>query len=641
MKNYALGLVAFALFTLNAYAQEVKNPLYSMQDKNICSGLYNSGKIKEHTPLRVNLLEDLGKSFPLSPKADELDLSYIDLLKKRLAPHSVYTVTSFSGSQNNPTPSKITELGPQQYSAASKVYVLNSKSIWEHFSVDPKSKSTLRYKSPSELYKDNANDWRFRRSLLRVFEAAYSGGVGDFQVSPLAKSAAPKRFEELAKQYADLSMALLSDKNPPNLSSWQDFTQNYRPLKNTFEDEIVIILFLEDIEEKIKHKAQKDRGVFAINCTENGESPPRSTQTLQKFRKKLVAGAKEHTYKNNKETKYKITGKWRWAEDSDGFVDKSDKGASLSFEIDENKESDGSVVMVDAALGYSLTLKREGNIHRSKTITPFVSIQQDQQEVTVFDFDNMENGFDPEVTKEASFALADVLGGLRFDNERKSAPCTRTANSNCGLSDLEWSSGRQVTYHAASLELAVVTDNYLDQQGFFAEASYTPGFLLNRIPNYRQNERLFWTKSPAPKVRGNTLNSWDVLFSTRFNWDLKGIIDHKEFARAPRDHKTPQPADRKTNSDASRYGFDFNGTFSWNNIFSIPADKARVEASFKYDVRDRFEGDGNRLWYFETGIKLTDTQSGRYTVGFKRWDGHNFLTEAPREGYGIELAIKN
>lgn len=534
-------------------------------------------------------------------------------------------------------------------------------------------------------FEDDENALLFRRSLLRVFEAAYSGGAAGFYVRPNVGSKlrgapdAPERACSKATnttqtksgetnmktqdKCVDVSKALqpIYDEVFNNITkrkdaeeicpdfagadaSWDAFFGCYRPLNNPLDDDMMISMFLAgdapfivsfgapDLTDLKRFPAVSSKSAPVTSAL----FPPRSTNKDAR-----VAS-------NSKDTKDKsFERNWILTKNAAEFAKRKPDGAEFGSEFDLGDGGDDASVTAEAAIGYRFKrdFDRKGGDKFAFAITPHVSIRQAPTKIKVFpdekDLTFNANGEPQPVSKEIAFAT--LFAGVRADLEFKSKDW---APQNLGeLAEIDndkrealAKSGLAPIDHKMSLTLGAFTDNYFDQQGSQIAVGWSPGS-NGFVPGYRRPTRLSFGRREGQSSVDGGLDLGDWLRSGYFEFDAELVVDHVEYGRSPRDFSKVNASVREVSPDATRYGVDAETSFQWKNIFSPSTDDARVEIGASYQLRRDFDDPDDDLSNYSVHIKFLDVLAEKYDIGFEYSDGADILTTEESESFNFTLEL--
>ncbi len=592
---------AFCL-TTSALAQSVVNPLYELKQKELCKP--PEGQALNSVEHRARLADAaklwLLKKFPVTAEHRcEFELSQRELLKLRIAPIESSTPEQCKGKKD---------------------WSIKAQNL-----------------APQIRFKDQDNALRFRNSLLRIFEASFSGGTNGFLVV----------------------------RNSTNLTNPDAKLKSYRPLQDPIQDDLAVRRFLDgqdDFQIICANPSQSGTLMIAgvkvqgnegaIETRNQDDTTARPTQSesssdvlitaksqssswVQPVRGVLSSLAQNHNWAVDEAKGHSWTGQLKIVKDKSQFTATKPEGISIGTEFDRDASSNQSDLSVNAAIGYRFNFvdfnqKKPTEFGTSLSLVPFLSIDQKQADVAVQDTDNpfFLNG-EPNVTK-GKFASATIFGGIRGEFENVKPAC---ANQNCGG---YWNNGLRLPGQKFTGTIGLFTDNYSDQQGFQVEAGYSPGF-LSVIPGYRQASRIDLGSGMVNSDPGEPLGLLNSFTSGYFEWNASIIGDRVEYARAPRDRESLPPEDRLESPDASRLGIDADFKVRWNNVFSLPGDDAGLQFSAKYKFREGLESGQRTVQDFNSELLLTDLLNKRYKFGLTYRVGRDLLTLDKFDLVGVKV----
>lgn len=630
-KHIIAVLIAITI-TMGAAAQEVVNILYGLKAKTCSPALDTISEGQLSTISTDEILIGLQGKFPIvARRTCDMQKSPIDLIRSRVAP-------SKSDHDSGTCGLGIKRLNPNLSDLA-------------RFADDEEKidKAPKTNKKPDALKKDD-NALRFRRSLLRIFEAAYSGGANDFIVFP--KAEAPTDFNVEMQNQIDAG-----NRTGPVIE-WPEFINAYVPRKSNVDDDLLLYLFL---------KAGADQKPFTVACAPKDKSgrnkvlsliqnehlpsgfelnEQESTILVQSANSVFANFSKPHKYKSiDSRLGFSGAGEgaFRLLKDREQFTARKPEGAKIGTEFDLEVSDDQSEVTADAALGYVLTIntKDKSNIDSDGAtwnIIPYLEIDQGAAAVAQLDEKNPFFADGTENLSRRNIAFAEIKSGLRLEVEPHGVYCSPiNADNNCPRNRRAETIGLRRPANRFILDLSYFTDNYLDIQGVQYEFGYSPAFFAG-IPGYRDSSSILGRGYVEEDDR--PLNAVSTLSHGRFKWDTTFVLDRLEYARPPKDDTTLDPSDRIDPPDAFRAGLDFEMALQWGNIFALPSDKARLEVGGKYSFREPNESGIATIRNYEAFVRLNDTQNDKLSVEIKYGQGRGNVGLKDKETIGFEIGTK-
>ncbi|MAK62552.1 MAG: hypothetical protein CMK09_16400 [Ponticaulis sp.] len=623
--RYAKHLLCLVVFVLGlssaVHADETVNPLYLSGLLECSDGLYSDEEPAEPEkppkspvlrPGEVSsdcVLMTLQKRFKLvAADSDEFLLSTKALIRKRLVPNC-----------NGVEAEKKAECRRE-----------------------PKYDSIVRFEEQGAAF-------RFRRSLLRLFEAGFSGGTEKLVVV----------FDR-----ADLDNLANTGHAPANVATTCSL---YRPLRDPYADDKVISAFvdgssplhvfryprLSDIDKKTvpsadqrqmilsARRAELEAELMSIAGTDDCLADHETTRTIMTL---VSAGdylAKKREYGGTGDDA-KWTGKLHVVKGIDQFDAEKPEGAELKFPFNFTKNSDRSSVALDAAIGWNFktdlwkvfpSIDSKDGRSWSLDVTPFVSISQSEVEEKIYDLNAPLNpdGSMP-LVPDNTVAFANIYGGIRVDLNEKDV-CAETCET--GKNDRPWSfRGVKSPGHSVSFTAAAITDNYSDQQGLLLELGLEPG-LGGHLLGYRKYDILYGND----EISSRNVGLKTVLARTQFKWSAEGVLDYLDFSRAPKDYSDPDPTARNDDDEKFRFGLDAKVGTYLPNIFATPGEDSRFAIEAEWQHRKNISGSEDSSDLYSIGLTVTDVINERLDLGVTYERGED-LTNG-NELKTIELELKS
>ena len=625
---------------LGASADDVRNPLYDLNPKELCQHKSVDGKLKRPEEILLHGGEKywVVRNDHILTKLQErydVSLSITDLLKTKDPKLSLKKLIApcFKGEEHSVKKGKpnCTRNGV--------------------FAAD-----TVRFKKKDEAA-------RMRRALLRLFKAAETGSANGFVV--------------LSNDWeAELEWGPDPYKGAPT----QKYKAiNYKPMLNPGLDDQLIGRFIDAADQDLyiddENRAPKKETPFIVLCRGGGsqtaprvedEKPNLFASGATRLHNAVAPSTRLDrvatelaTLGKTRDTKWLNTGDWKAKREFVLVKTTSDFAKSdadgMEIGVTENiKDANGEgtdAIKANAAMGLKFSWERKPKNNpgtkQNFSLTPFVAIDQNATDFTRFEFTDTgsialdENG--EQKTTTSKIAFAEYSAGIRFDYEHTGAPRSASKYAGRNLSRQTSFTGTGAPGLRVGGIIERFTDNNNNQHGQRLGLEVAPPARFVPLPGYRQSLQLMdhdatWAPSDEDRKQkrlglAHWLTGWSV------KWDAALAIDYLTYDDAPLDFKTAAGFDRIDGTSYTAEGFNLSLDFSKQGLFGHPSDDGWLSLSADYswrDASDELKFETPEKWELSASLKHPEMTG--LSIGVDYELGQDFKTQ--KEFDVISLTLK-
>lgn len=530
------------------------------------------------------------------------------------------------------------------------------------------------YKADPVRFKDKGNALRFRRALLRLFDAAETGTSRDFVV---------------VRRYTP------SFKITTRFGDVKDIgALDYRPLVNAHADDVMIRRFI--LAPSVK-TLRTSEAPFEIFCrggnddegpakitelspryilpeqgdlfekddqrdVQNAIAPVSAVSGVGDFLEKIKAGGSNA----DKKGPWTKTLKLAVVKNPTEFAKTAPEGAVFGVtEANADRNEKGDNIKADAAIGVRWQKKMSKHHsdfnEREKTLSATAFVSVDQGPIThKFFNDKNDEGVSTAtfVEAEKEIAFADLSVGLRLDAEWNQGffaltPGAKNARYTAPL----------LGYRKPGLSIGTtieyVTDNYKEQKGWRIGGEIHPPQMTSRLAGYRQPQELTTrkfvgaTEDRVQKPLGvSTLwTGWSL------EWDVAGLVDYIEWndGRTPLIYDTIDQTDRRDPKiyETVLFGGEFEIELLRANRFGSILGDSYLSVTANYQARVGFDDpeilvtpDGDPVETFDyidmfkLSAKLSHKDFSNLSMGLSWETGRDYKSLNESDFISIEFGAK-